>query len=273
MIRLIFCDVDGTLVQDNEQGDYTISVENLREINRTVNSGVHFALATGRPADFVPRTYGRQFSFDTVAYSGAYVTARQKLIYESIFTLEEARHLQALLENQPAELLCITNQNDYCFAGRKSEYIDEFCDPDNVPDHREILPWTLAELAQRKPAQTFVSLVILCHQPNTLKQLAEQASRLGYDPVMTRHDGYSMMKPGVNKASGIQKVASLDHVPLYEIAVLGDSINDLEMFEYAGSSFAVSNAAPEILELADKVILSNDEDAVLVEIENILNEE
>lgn len=49
MIRLIFCDVDGTLVQDNEQGEYTILVENLREINKTVNSGVHFALATGRP--------------------------------------------------------------------------------------------------------------------------------------------------------------------------------------------------------------------------------
>ena len=45
------------------------------------------------------------------------------------------------------------------------------------------------------------------------------------------------------------------------------------MFEYAGSSFAVSNAAPKILALADKVILSNDEDAVLVEIENILNEQ
>ena len=112
MIRLIFCDVDGTLVQDNDQGEYTISVENLQEINKTMNSGVHFALATGRPADFVPRTYGRQFSFDTVAYSGAYVTASQKLIYESVFTLEEARHIHALLENQPAELLCITNQND-----------------------------------------------------------------------------------------------------------------------------------------------------------------
>lgn len=52
MIRLIFCDVDGTLVQDNDQGEYTISVENLQEINKTMNSGVHFALATGRPADF-----------------------------------------------------------------------------------------------------------------------------------------------------------------------------------------------------------------------------
>lgn len=77
MIRLIFCDVDGTLVQDNDQGEYTISVENLQEINKTMNSGVHIALATGRPADFVSRTYGRQFSFDTVAYSGAYVTASQ----------------------------------------------------------------------------------------------------------------------------------------------------------------------------------------------------
>lgn len=132
-----------------------------------------------------------------------------------------------MLENQPAELLCITNQNDYCFADRKQEYIDEFSDPDNVPDHREILPWTLSELTRRKPEQTFVSLVILAHQPEILKQLAEQAARLGYDPVMTRHDGISVMKPGVNKASGIQKIAALNHVPLYEIAVLGDSINDL----------------------------------------------
>ena len=254
MIRLIFCDVDGTLVQDNDQGEYTISVENLQEINKTMNSGVHFALATGRPADFVPRTYGRQFSFDTVAYSGAYVTASQKLIYESVFTLEEARHIHALLENQPAELLCITNQNDYCFAERKQEYIDEFSDPDNVPDHREILPWTLSELTRRKPEQTFVSLVILAHQPEILKQLAEQAARLGYDPVMPRHDGISVMKPGVNKASGIQKIAALNHVPLYEIAVLGDSINDLEMFDLIEESYAMEKSNPEILARAKYIV-------------------
>ena len=34
MIRLIFCDVDGTLVQDNDQGEYTISVQNLQESTR-----------------------------------------------------------------------------------------------------------------------------------------------------------------------------------------------------------------------------------------------
>lgn len=150
--------------------------------------------------------------------------------------------------------MCITNQNDYCFADRKPEYIDEFSDPDNVPDHREILPWTLAELSHRKPEITFVSLVILCHQPETLALLARQAARLGYDPVMTRHDGYSMMKPGVNKASGIQKIAALDHVPLYEIAVLGDSINDLEMFELIEESYAMEKSNPEILARAKYIV-------------------
>lgn len=78
---------------------------------------------------------------------------------------------------------------------------------------------------------------------------------------------------GISKASGLAHLlAHFNWLP-ENLAVFGDQMNDLEMFEYAGSSFAVSNAAPEILELADKVILSNDEDAVLVEIENILNEE
>ncbi len=78
---------------------------------------------------------------------------------------------------------------------------------------------------------------------------------------------------GISKASGLAHLlAHFNWLP-ENLAVFGDQMNDLEMFEYAGSSFAVSNAAPKILALADKVILSNDEDAVLVEIENILNKQ
>ncbi len=71
---------------------------------------------------------------------------------------------------------------------------------------------------------------------------------------MTRHDGYSMMKPGVNKASGIQKIAAIDHVGLYEIAVLGDSINDLEMFELIEESYAMETSHPEILARAKYIV-------------------
>ena len=62
------------------------------------------------------------------------------------------------------------------------------------------------------------------------------------------------MKPGVNKASGIQKIAALNHVPLYEIAVLGDSINDLEMFDLIEESYAMEKSNPEILARAKYIV-------------------
>lgn len=92
MIRLIFCDVDGTLVQVNDQGE--LHHFGGKPSGNQQDDEFRRSLRAGDPAGrrtLCPRTYGRQFSFDTVAYSGAYVTASQKLIYESVFTLEEAR--------------------------------------------------------------------------------------------------------------------------------------------------------------------------------------
>jgi hydroxymethylpyrimidine pyrophosphatase-like HAD family hydrolase len=48
-----------------------------------------------------------------------------------------------------------------------------------------------------------------------------------------------------------------------EITVFGDSVNDLGMFELAGTSVAVSNALDEVKAVANIILPhSNDEDAV-----------
>lgn len=44
--------------------------------------------------------------------------------------------------------------------------------------------------------------------------------------------------------------------------VFGDGKNDIDMFELADESYAVSNAVPELKEAATGVIASNDEDGV-----------
>lgn len=246
MIKMIFCDVDGTLVQDDDQGNYTVSPENQRAVSRCLDAGVHFVLATGRPADFIPHTYGYQLSYDTIAYTGAYVKLRNQILYLSRFSKEEALGVWNQICDLPVELLCITPLNDYVFAGRKSEYIKEFLSPDAVPDHRLIQPWTLAEYNQWIKNDDFVSLVVLSHDEAALEKAAEIGSSLGYDPIMTRRDGYSLMRRGINKASGIKLAADFYHVPLYEIAVLGDSKNDLEMFTLIEESYAMEICHPEI---------------------------
>ena len=247
MIRLVFSDVDGTLLQNNEQGEYTISACTAEKIRQATASGIHFALATGRPVDFIPNLYGEQFRFDTVAYSGASVWACGKRIYQSSFSVEEALAIQNAIKAKGVELLCITDRNEYCFANRITEFIDEFENQVKFRDHRKIFEEDLSAFSESYPQQDFVSLVVLCNNDEELIRASEKAAALGYDPVKVRNNGYSMMKPGINKAEGIRRVAQLYNVSLEEIAVLGDSMNDMEMFQLVQESYAMEKSAPAIL--------------------------
>ena len=256
MIKMIFCDVDGTLVQYNEQEEYTISDDNRQMIRTAIHNGIRFALATGRPANFVPERYGKEFTLDTVAYSGAMVQdAEGQMLYESSFTLQQALTIYRLVEKEDAELLCISRDNDYVFAGRRQQYMAEFLDPATVRDHRDLIDATLKQVAQQSSELSFVSLVVLCHDPQRLERLAQRCAQLsGLDPVMTRPDGYSLMKKGVNKAYGIRLLAEKRKIALNEIAVLGDSKNDLEMFDLIEQSYAMENSHPLLKEKAGAVV-------------------
>ena len=46
--------------------------------------------------------------------------------------------------------------------------------------------------------------------------------------------------------------------------------NDIPMLQWAGMSYAVANAHPAVIEVADEVIASNDDDAVAEVIEHLL---
>ena len=51
-----------------------------------------------------------------------------------------------------------------------------------------------------------------------------------------------LRSPNVNKGNALRKVASFLRVPLAEVAAIGNGLNDVEMLEVAGLSFAVANS-------------------------------
>ena len=51
-------------------------------------------------------------------------------------------------------------------------------------------------------------------------------------------------------------------IGLDEIVAFGDDKNDIDMLKICGTGVAVSNAIKEVLDIADEVTLSNDEDGV-----------
>jgi Cof subfamily protein (haloacid dehalogenase superfamily) len=78
--------------------------------------------------------------------------------------------------------------------------------------------------------------------------------------------------PGVDKGTGLAVVAQSIGVDPADVLVFGDMPNDLPMFAWAGwSRVAVANAHPSILDVADEVTLSNDEDGVAVYLDRLLS--
>lgn len=72
-----------------------------------------------------------------------------------------------------------------------------------------------------------------------------------------------------NKGNMVAHLADHLGMDLSEVVVFGDFINDLEMFEIAGRAIAVANAIPEVKAVADQVIGSNGDDAVIDYLESL----
>jgi hydroxymethylpyrimidine pyrophosphatase-like HAD family hydrolase len=77
---------------------------------------------------------------------------------------------------------------------------------------------------------------------------------------------------GVTKASGLAYVAELRGIDAAEVAAVGDMPNDLPMLAWAGHSYAVANAHPAVLEVAQYRLPSNDDDAVAQLIDELLGD-
>ena len=81
---------------------------------------------------------------------------------------------------------------------------------------------------------------------------------------------YGFLPKGAGKTAAIRTLAEKCGIALHEIAAFGDDRNDMEMLEMCGTGVAVSNAVDEVLDIADEVTGSNDEDGVAVWLEGEL---
>ena len=78
--------------------------------------------------------------------------------------------------------------------------------------------------------------------------------------------------PGVTKATTLARVAAAEGHGALHVVATGDGPNDLPMLAWAGSSYAVANAHPEVLEIATHVIPSNGDEGVADLIDAVLEE-
>ncbi len=110
-------------------------------------------------------------------------------------------------------------------------------------------------------------IVVNRNQP--LEPLADIAAANDLEVVDSEY-AYHVKSPAVNKGSAFESLAAhLDIDPSQTVAI-GDSRNDVELFEVCGTAIAVSNATDEAKAAADRVMSASYADGFLEALNSLM---
>lgn len=244
MVKLILTDLDHTLLrQDGSVSDHTLEV-----LKKCREQGIKFAIATARYWIGAERYIDMLKPDYEITTDGTLIHSDDTCLYSCCMTSEKTELIvRTILEEVPgAEVTVAVGKTVYWNSLHISEseklHKATYCDyssPLNVAANKIV-----AELPDEAIARS----------------IADKAGcRL---QCFRGEKWYAFVPEGSGKTSAILELSRKTGVSLDDIVAFGDDDNDIEMLKMCGKGVAVSNAIPSVLEAADEVTLSNDEDGV-----------
>jgi Cof subfamily protein (haloacid dehalogenase superfamily) len=271
---LYVSDLDGTLLHE----DGKIPQPAIERLNRMIDRGLKFTIATARNFDSVrPILNGLDLRFPVILFNGVYLTDFQSgrnFDQSEFISREVVDHLLDVVAPMTLDPFLYTygetHRVYYRSAGNAGAqaYVESL---NGDPRLRKIDRYDI-------PASERISgfLLIDTHpslQPvyRSLRQKYPDALNIYFaqDVSMPEYHWLQSFHREASKGRMIRKLAKHLDWSLDCMVVFGDYLNDLDMFEAAGRSIAVSNALPEVKNAADEVIGSNRDDAVIDYLESL----
>ena len=260
-VRLVVSDLDGTLLRNN----LTISDRTLRTVATLRESGIPFAIATGR-SFLGMKKFHEKLDLDTpaICYNGAAVfdgTSLTPLIHSPINAAltrrlisigrENGLHTQFYLNER---LLCESRNNDLDHYEYTTDLTAEIVNFDDFPAMEPTKGMYLGEPEK-----------ILAVQ----KQLAAEFGNAVY--TATSKPRYlELLEGGVSKGSTLKKLLETMKINPQDVIAFGDGRNDYELLAAAGTGIAMPDGHRDLTEKFRICPKGNEEDGVAEYIENLL---
>ncbi|MFF4603931.1 Cof-type HAD-IIB family hydrolase [Streptomyces sp. NPDC001339] len=280
--RLIATDLDGTLLHD----DKTVSDRTIAALAAAERAGIEVFFVTGRPARWmgVVSDHVHGHGLAICANGAAVVDLHHGGRIVEVSPLERTAALDvvaALRGAAPGTSFAVERTSGIHY---EPEYPPLLLDPAAVVAPAEKL---LAEdfVAPTDPADCVESagpafpdqpvIKLLAHHPDLEPDafLALARTAAGGLASFTRSSPTALLEisgPGVSKAGTLAHCCAERGISPDEVVAFGDMPNDIEMLTWAGTSYAMANAHPEVLAATTRRTESNNDDGVAVVIEEIL---
>ncbi len=259
-IRLIVCDLDGTLINSNG----AISDNNLEILERLYRRGIRFALCSGRPKvamdKYVKLVRERGVGKFVIAYNGVVVYDRRDI--RMTYTHLNKQNIDKLIDASKQWGITIQLYKDeVLYVNKINKYVQSYVDRTNMPvkevEDLKQIDTSYKALFNYKDCEKF---------DNFKKYLVDEFPHLN---IFNSNKDYIEVVPEFSsKAYAVSYLASVMGFKREQILCIGDAFNDISMIEYAGVGVAMANASDEVKQAADYVANSNNDGDILVEVYN-----
>ena len=250
MYKIIVSDLDETLLNS----DKSVSEENRAAIRAVRDMGVRFVPASGRGFRSMEKTLKELDLLDrageyVISFNGGAITENKG---------NRLLHFQGIPFSAAEELYRRGFQYDVCIHVYTIDtvYVYNF-----VQWERDFLKGRMevTEIQERNLDFLKGQEIVKCLYMNTNHQYLEEIARdlsgiTGDMDVSYSSNRYlEFNRKGVNKGSGLRKLAELLGVDMKDTIAIGDNYNDLTMIQAAGLGVGVGNTVEELKPLCDYV--------------------
>lgn len=263
--RLIATDLDGTLLRR----DKTVSARTVAALAAAEDAGIEVFFVTGRPARWmsVVAEHTARHGVAILANGAAvYDLHRDRLLAAYPLDARDALEVyEALRAAVPGTTFAIERTGGFAYEPAYVPY-----EPDD-----EALIAPMEELLLGTPPGHQPLLKLLAKHPDIDPDVFLRTARAvaGSYGEITRSSPSALLEvsgSGVSKATTLARCCAERGISAEEVVAFGDMPNDLEMLSWAGRSYAVANAHPDVLATTTHRTAANEDDGVALAIERIL---
>lgn len=259
--RLLATDMDGTLLNSNHEvpEKFWDILTQLRAKN------IAFAPASGRQLATLQKQFehaGEPISY--IAENGTVVVHNGEII--SLTTLD-ADTVHGIIDAVRASdidmgaVICrperaYVERNDEAFRAEGLKYYVSLSEVDDLHEvvNDEVIKVAIFTFADAEKDSAPV-IRAACPDANV---------------VVSGQHWVDVMDPAANKGQALIALAQALGIEQSQTLVFGDYLNDTELIQAAGKSYAMENAHPDIRAIADEIAPSNVDEGVVVVLEQLL---
>lgn len=267
--QILALDLDGTLTNSRKE----ISEPTLKALIQIQEEGKKVVLASGRPTQGVI-PLAEQLRLDRygsyiLSYNGGRIMdcRSKRVIYNKTLPADITGPLSDIVSRYTGRGVDILGYTeDVLLSGGSTNAYSEL---ESRINHMPIKAVQDFPAHITEPANKF----LITGEPDVIQEVkAEVTERFRSYLYVYLSDPFflEIMPPGIDKAHSLLRLLTGIGLTADEMICCGDGYNDVTMIETAGLGVAMANAQPLVLEKADYITKSNDEDGVLHVIEKFM---